>query len=329
MLNFDVFFFSKPFDLSEVTAGRLQRYSSEHARLMEANPRYAHLAEPTLVMHEKCFGSFAEEDIKTTISENSTQLMLGARQAFLAMVSQYEGGVRMIWGKGSPEYQRFYPDGISEYHRANLQNIDEKLIRYERAVVEFQSKLPLDFVNAFLALPTEDHPGGVIHRFRAARKLQLGAKGDKAQSGELFDKNRALLEALLLRNLLLVATEVTGGSELEKLEARRLFPQHILKKVKRKKKGAKANAKPGNEDEEEGGDTDTDSGADTDTDTGGESSGTRDQITQDAVPTSASVPAQAQGEPVARAGTDAEPVAGSGSSAEASGSNGDSVELSN
>jgi len=320
MVNFDVFFFSEPFDLSEVTAGRLQRYSSEHARLMAANPRYAHLAEPSIAMHEKCFGLFAEEDIKTTISETSTQMMLGARQAFLDMVSQYEGGVRMIWGKGSPEYQRFYPGGISEYHRANLQNIDEKLIRYERAVLEFQSKLPQDFINAFLAQPTKDYPGGVIHRFRAARKAQLGAKGEKTQSGEEFDKNRAKLEALLLRNLLLVAAEVTGGSELEKLEARRLFPQHILKKVKRKKKGDKAEA--GNDDEEDD---------DTETDAGSQGSGTRDQATQDAGNTATSAPAQpqAQAEEAARAESDATTVAGSGSSPEASGSNGDAVVLSN
>ena len=220
----------------------------EHIANMAADARFAELAEETAEVHATSYGATAEAATRDAVATSRRVRMEAARKDFLAQMSQHEGTVRGIWGRNSEEYLRFYPDGATEYYRANLQNIDEKLTRYETAAREFEPELPPVFLKAFLAEPGgENGKGGVILRFRAARAAQLKAIGAKTQGKLGLGSGRKLLENRLYKNVLLVTAELIDAP-LEELEAaERLFPVHRLFK---KKRGVKKAAGSGKKDDE-------------------------------------------------------------------------------
>ncbi len=222
------FFLENPFQKTRVSEDRLKAYSFEHIELLAADDRFAGLATDTLAVHEGYFGATNAEDIKATIRISLTRAMNYEFAWFKDQVSHYEAAVKLKWDRESPEYLKFYPRGITEYRAANLQNIREKMTRYEAAIREYEDLLPAEMVEAFLAPKTEDAPGGAIPRFRAVRAEQQKAKAETTASKREAKNSRESLENQLWKNLLSVGLEMVEASEVERREARRLFPVHRL-----------------------------------------------------------------------------------------------------
>jgi len=236
-----------PFSDPRIRETRLRTYTVAHIANLAADPRFTGIAEATAEVHAACYGATAEAATRDTVAQARRVRMEVARKDFLALMSQHEGTIRGLWGRNSEQYLRFYPAGASEYHNANLQNIDEKLKRYETAALEFAAELPPIFLKAFLAEPTEeDAKGGVIPRFRAARGAQLKALGAKTQGKIAAGSERKALEKRLYRNVLLVTAELIDASPEELEAAEQLFPVHRLFKKKRPVKKA---AKPSKDEE--------------------------------------------------------------------------------
>jgi hypothetical protein len=212
----------------------LRTYTVEHIANLAEDSRFASLAEDTADVFTACFGASADLATRDAVAQSRRVRMETARKDFLTQMSQHEGTVRGIWGKNSEEYIRFYPAGTTEYHNATLQNIDEKLARFEAAAREFSAQLPATFLRAFLAEPGgENGAGGVIPRFRAARAAQLAALGAKTQGRLTKGTERKALESRLYKNLLLVTAELVDAPADEVKAAEKLFPVHRLYKRKR------------------------------------------------------------------------------------------------
>ncbi len=233
MRNLEIYF-DDPFGKRHISDENLRAYSSQHIELLIADGRFTTTATKTLELHEGFFGSTNLEAIKASLRGRLTAEMQLEFQAFKDLASQYEGFVKGLWGKESPEYRQFYPRGITEYHNANLKNVEEKMSRYEAAIREHEAELPATMVAAFLAPKTEEEPGGAIPRWRAARADQEKAKAETTAKKRDAKAARAELTVQMKRNILTVALEMAGKPEEEWREALRLFPQYLLEPVSRR-----------------------------------------------------------------------------------------------
>jgi len=228
MLSFDNFF-RNLFAYVQISDDELNQYTMEHAQLLAPLPQYSSLQNDTLTAHNAYFGSISNEAIKANIQKSLTASMTAALNDFRTLAGQHEGAVRSTWGAGSPNYLRFYPLGVTEYHKATLENIDEKMTRYQQALTDLGSQLPPAVVNAFVQPAAPGVTEGVILRFRAARAAQLAAKGQTDASKSAAHASRDALEIQLMKNLLTVALDAVDKSDTEKANLRGLFPQHILR----------------------------------------------------------------------------------------------------
>ncbi len=228
MVNLDSLF-SKPFRRPKISDEKLFAYSIESIERLAANPRFSELAQATLEHHEGYFGAMSDESIHLRVQKSLTQMMTETRQEFLELVSQHEGLMKSNWGKGSVEYNHFYPYGITDYRAANLKNISEKMKAYEAALKKYESDLPAKVVAAFIGTQAGNGTAGVIPRFHAARAAQMRAIGETEVKKGAVSNNREALEDQLMTNLLTVALAAVTASEGEKIHLQRLFPDHLLK----------------------------------------------------------------------------------------------------
>jgi len=227
----------------------LKRYAREHLRRLDAGgSSYRKASADTRALFNAYFGMALHDNVLATVSKGSTLAKNRALEALIESVSRYEGAIRVKWSRSSAEYFRFYPRGITDFRKATLETIEDRLSVYEQALEELGDQLPEDVVQAFLAPIDPDVPesGGTIVRFREARSAQVNlqeATGDRRD--EAAQKRRAL-EWQLTKNMHIVAIAIAGKSE-ERSAAMRLFPTHLLGSIRRKRKSKdkpKDGAKP-------------------------------------------------------------------------------------
>jgi len=185
------------------------------------------------------------DDILATVSKGSTLAKNRALEAMIESISRYEGAIRVKWSRSSAEYLRFYPRGITDFRKATLDTIEDRLKVFEQALEELGDQLPEDVVQAFLAPIDPDVPesGGTIVRFREARSAQVNLQETTGDRRDEAAQKRRALEWQLTKNMHIVAIAIAGKSEEERAAGMRLFPTHLLGSIRRKRK-SKAGAKP-------------------------------------------------------------------------------------
>ena len=84
----------------------------------------------TTTAYTNYFGSITDEDTKFAVQQGLTITMNNAVENFKKAVSQKEGIVRGNFGKDSSQYQEFFPNGVTEYSQATLQNVEMLMQRF-------------------------------------------------------------------------------------------------------------------------------------------------------------------------------------------------------
>ena len=90
-----------------------------------------------------------DEDTKFAVQQGLTIAVENAVENFKKAVSQKEGIVRGNFGKNSPAYQDFFPLGLTEYNKANLQNVELLMQRMVTAANAHVSDLGIPFLTEF------------------------------------------------------------------------------------------------------------------------------------------------------------------------------------
>ena len=152
---------------------------------------YPVLSAALLGVHQAYFGAITDEATKTAVREGQTKAVDNAVTAIKDQISQQEGTVRGKYGKESPTYSEFFPQGVSEYRQATLANIDEKVTRFINACGAHKADLP-GLETQFTDLRTA---------FRTARDAQLGSKGAIGLSKTTSSTTRDDMEKQLMVNL--------------------------------------------------------------------------------------------------------------------------------
>ncbi len=133
--------------------------------------------------------------------------MLVSLGEFKDLAALHAGAIASKFGgRKAFDYTRFYPRGVTEYRQANLENVEEKMTRFEEALKEVGNRLDPDLVADFIHPGSEEKPEkGVILRFREARAAQLEAKAAHAESKSAAHAAREVLDDQLMDNLLTVS----------------------------------------------------------------------------------------------------------------------------
>lgn len=157
---------------------------------------YTTIISDTTTKFNAFFGKIDDETFRLALREGLTISMESAKSSAIADIRRFEGLVTFQFGATSTQYQAFYPQGLSEYHDANLDHLPGLFTRF------------LSAANLYLS---GTHPADVaalatlLGNFSTARNTQLTAFAEieTVQTGRRQDRKALTLQ--LTTNLLTIA----------------------------------------------------------------------------------------------------------------------------
>lgn len=166
-----------PFDDEKISNGELKLFSQDHLGRMQglndSGPLAGQLAgiiAATQGAYDVFAGSLDSRDAAGSGRVQDTVAMNAALDAFLVKVRQREGRVKDKFGKAGAEYAGFFPQGLTEYNEATLENVESLMARMVTRSTENVAQVGQDMVDEFTAL----------------RSAFLQARGDQTvQSGDV------------------------------------------------------------------------------------------------------------------------------------------------
>lgn len=213
--------FGNPFDLPTIRDNRLAEFTRDHIeRLRSAHQAggYQAMLAATEAAYTACFGTLTAKDLAKAEREGLTQTTREALAAFKSALPDLEATVRLAFGKGSATYASFFPQGLTEYHRATLTTAPTLMQRLTKEFTTHESKLGLPMKTRFVNLQ---------EGFLAARAAQQEKKGRVSALKAESQETRSALERQLWKNALLLAADHLDQPEAMKIffDPTRLKPQ--------------------------------------------------------------------------------------------------------
>ncbi|MES2726389.1 MAG: hypothetical protein V4643_04760, partial [Bacteroidota bacterium] len=155
-------------------------------------------ADKTLLisLHQDFVTSYGELATNSAVQKGGTMSRQEAYDAILEFVSREEGAIKSKFGKNTPIYTEFYPQGINEYRNATVEGIKVLLYRYSATAAKYNAQLSTDFVRNLTTLQTA---------YVDARETQVSSKSSKKSSQTELQKNRKALTEHLTTCVLLIA----------------------------------------------------------------------------------------------------------------------------
>ncbi len=203
MINMETFF-KNHFNTNKISDDNMRKFAEIHLQRLAAKNgggEFTAMITDTTTAYTNYFGSITDEDTKFAVQQGLTIAVSNAMENFKKAVSQKEGIVRGNFGKDSPEYQEFFPLGVTEYSKATLQNVEMLMNRFVTAANKFAVQLGA-------ALETEFQ--GYLIAFTTARTSQLLKLGEVADSKTDTSFKRDDVENELMKNVHLIGAMYVG-----------------------------------------------------------------------------------------------------------------------
>jgi hypothetical protein len=209
-----------------LTRQGLKAFTEDHIiRLTNNNPGGIFTAILTAITaaYNSFFGDLADETLNLTVRKSATTAMEESREALLKNISDNEGHVAYVYRNDIPKYELFYPNGITEYSDADLNELATISDRYKEVLSTHAGDFSTQFKDDFDA---------VQQAYIDNRAAQTGAKeAVTTERGEL-QITRAGLALQLTKNLLTIALQYVG----DETKADTYFNQAILNEAFNKSK---------------------------------------------------------------------------------------------
>lgn len=189
------------FEDEKLSDSNLRAYADDHLiRLANNNPGsvYTPLITDTTTAYTAYYGSMTSEATKEAVSEGLTITMNTAKDAVLEKLSKQRDLVAYKFGADSPTYQQFFPQGMDEYRRAQLDDLTTILDRYSAAA-------NLHLTADFPAEVTE--VDALITAYKDARTVQRDAFSETDALRTDRRENRKTLTLQLTKNILTLAID--------------------------------------------------------------------------------------------------------------------------
>ena len=197
-------FFKNHFDTKEISDDNMKKFAEVHLERLSANngtAQFTAMITATTTAYTTYFGSITNEDTKLAIQQGLTITMNNIVENFKSFVSKREGTVRGEFGEGTPNYEEFFPHGVTEYRQANLANIETLMTRFFAAAERHNTAL-----GATLQSDAENY----LTDFKNARKAQLEKIGEVSAQKSTTSTTRDGIENELMKNVHLIASMFIG-----------------------------------------------------------------------------------------------------------------------
>lgn len=200
-------FYRNPFKSVTITNERLLKFGQDHLQRLNANNVNDDLTETINSVTPLVNGLAAAINSEDSYQIQQRSLTLQMRETlngFKKDVSRFEGAIRAKWDAGSPQYQQFFPHGVTEYRKANLTNAERLINRFTNTATQYIGDLGQEFVDKF----TAHHSA-----FVAARQAQLQQFGEVDEAKAASRDTRQALESQLLQNIHTLGLKYSANPE--------------------------------------------------------------------------------------------------------------------
>lgn len=201
-------FFKNHFDTKRISDDKIKVFTQDHIQRLIANNtanQYDLVIQDTVNAYDAYFGSVNDEDLAYAIQQGRTIAVDNKLASFKQTVSQQEGLVRSHWNKGTEDYEQFFPNGLTEYANATKTTVETLMNRMVSAANNHLADLGQPFVDLFTNLRDE---------YILLRNNQLNQVGIVASDKVTTSTNRDVVEVQLMKNLLTLALEFSGQTEM-------------------------------------------------------------------------------------------------------------------
>lgn len=188
----------------QISRERLKGFTEDHIlKLTNNNPGGIFTSILTAVTnaYNAYYGDLSSELVNLSVKEGLTVAMADSRKALEKNLSENEPLVKYTYRNNIGVYQEFYPQGITEYLRADLDTFESITDRYKTALATHSA----DFIPAFI---------NAYNTFRATfitnRNSQITAKSSVITERIDMDTTRPALAKQLTTNLLTIALQYVG-----------------------------------------------------------------------------------------------------------------------
>lgn len=198
-------FFKVHFDTVEISDNNLYKFAEDHIERLNANndkQEYSSMINEIAPIFDAYFVSMGVEDTQFSQQQGKTVTVDSVIAEFKETVSLSEGLIRYTYKPKSPEYQEFFPGGVTEYSTAIKANVYLLMNRMVKLSEKYSAKLGAEFVNNFVDIEA---------RYKIARVNQLQDIGRVTANKSTTEESRLLLEVQLMRNLLDIARKFVGN----------------------------------------------------------------------------------------------------------------------
>jgi len=204
MIDF-VVFFKNHLDTEKVSDDNINRFGQDClGRLVSNNPGgiYTPLITATTTAYNNYATAMGTENYNSNVKEGSTLLVDQLKKQFIDLVAMKEGIIRGTFGKGTPKYEVFFPNGVDAFHQSTKANIQMMMASFTKACRDHSADLPANFQVQFETLAAS---------YGEARTIQLEHIG--TVDGNKLDTaaTRNILEIQLMTNLLTIAKNNIGN----------------------------------------------------------------------------------------------------------------------
>lgn len=204
-------YFQIPFQDPEISFDEILLFTEDHlARLKQQDSDgpdagdFTSLIEATQPLYDAFNNAMSQRDEVTASREGGTMTKDQALEAFQLHVRRREGTIKGEFGKPSPQYEEFFPRGLSEYSRATMATAEVLMDRMVTKTTKYQAQLGATLVTEFTTLRTA---------YTTARAAQLNQKGDVSGAADLRWNTRTALEKQTTTNLMTIAIKYLGQPE--------------------------------------------------------------------------------------------------------------------
>ncbi len=155
-------------------------------------------------LHQDFVTSYGELSTNSAVQKGGTMSRQDAYDAIIAFISREEGAIKSKFGKNTPIYTEFYPQGINEYRTATVEGIKVLLFRYSATADKYKALLSTDFVRNLGTLQTN---------YIDARDTQVSSKSSRKSAQTELQKNRKALTEHLTKCVLIIAANNIGNED--------------------------------------------------------------------------------------------------------------------
>ncbi len=220
--------FKNHFSTARISDDNFRKFANDHVARIKANNtngQYAQMLQTTLQLTTDYDTLIKQEDSTYATQQGSTLKTDQITEKFKKTISQREGTIRGEFGIYAPEYQEFFPNGLTEYSTATRANIETLLQRLVDKCQKYSNILGNNLLTIFTNLQNE---------YQMARNEQLVVIGNVDMIKSQVTVAREALETQIMKNLLALAFEFLGNPD----RADDFFDQSIIRSKQSKDDGS-------------------------------------------------------------------------------------------